>query len=426
MDVTLKREDFIMQYPPINLLRKEEVQGMWKGHAINLYVHLPFCIAKCGFCYYKSFVSRDIPTAYFSALMKELALYAEKYDLGNYTVNTIYLGGGTPTLMSKEQIDILFNWFHKHLKMSDRIEITCEARPGPESSKDKLRLLRERGVTRLSIGCQSLDETILKINGRNHKAGAFYQTYRDAREADILCINVDLMSGMINETEQTWIKTLTDLIRLKPDSIAVYKMQIYLNNRLYLSLREQKISTVSYDEEYRLYVMACDILKDNGYIMCDHFSFVSAEQYLHQHRLRVWDCEDMLGIGLSSHSCFNGYLFQNDANLEKYSSMIGDGLLPISRAYRMSPREKMIQKIVFGLKLTHINRKSFYDQFGVDVLQVDAFAEIFKALAADHLVEVHEDAIKTSFTGSLYADDIARKFYLPEHKEMMLGHVSWA
>jgi oxygen-independent coproporphyrinogen-3 oxidase len=247
-------------------------------------------------------------------------------------VRSIYFGGGTPTILSETQISNVMDLITKSFDIHNECEICFEVRPGKELTKEKLILLKELGVNRISIGCQSTDDNVLKINGRNLMNQEFLNSYQDITDVGFMVRNVDIMSGMVNQSFESWDNTIQDMIKLNPENIAIYKLEIYLNNQLYKRFRNGEISIISDDEEIRYIRHGIEQLLKAGYKMADNFTFVKDMSFDHIHRRRTWLGEDMLGVGLSAHSCFNDIIFQNEPNMQEYKQKTESGTLPIFRS----------------------------------------------------------------------------------------------
>ncbi len=424
MDFNLMREDFINQYPPSNFLNKKDVEYLWRREHFNLYVHIPYCYEKCEFCYYKSqrLGDNSVPDEYVDALIKEIEMISSLPQIQRKEASSVYFGGGTPTKMTVEQFKKVLNKIKKCFHLATDYELCVEARPGKETDEEKLMLLKEYGIKRLSLGVQSLNDEILKINGRNHDVDAFYKTFERARKCKIPSINTDIMSGMINETMDGWLDTLNKIIELYPENVAVYKLELYLNNVLYRRLRNKEIKLITDEQEAEQVRVGFKKLMDAGYIAVTNFSFTSDMKYNHVHRKKLWEGEDMLGIGASSHSCYDNFLFQNELNTQKYIERVNRGESPIDRAYFYDRRQKMIQRMVFGIKGMVFERKRFEREFGVDPIGV--FEKELKELEQKQFIEIYDDVIKTTYEGMIYADDIVRIFYLPDQKTAYLSHVN--
>ena len=397
---------------------------LWKKEHFNLYVHIPFCQEKCEFCYYRSTRLGDesVPDEYVNALLKEIEMISSLPQVQRKVASSVYFGGGTPTKLSVEQFKKVLDKIQSCFNLDEDYELCVEARPGEETSEEKLLMLKEYGIKRLSLGVQSLNDDILKINGRNHTVDAFYEVFERARKCKIPSINTDLMSGLVNETMEGWLDTLDKMIKLHPENIAVYKLELYLNNVLYRRLRSKEITLISDEEEAEHVRVGFKKLMDAGYLAVTNFSFASDMKYNHVHRKKLWEGEDMLGIGASSHSCYDNFLFQNVLKTEEYIERVNKGESPITRAYYYDKRQKMIQRMVFGIKGMIFERKRFEREFGVDPMLV--FGEELKELEQKGFIEIYDDMFKTTFEGMIYADDIVRIFYLPEQKKAYLSHVN--
>lgn len=419
----LKRESFLTQYPPLNVMDKKDIIHVWEKEYFHLYVHIPFCVRKCDFCYYKSFEMKNATFVeeYFDTLKKEIKLYSNITQVQSKQVRSIYFGGGTPTILTETQISTIMDLIIKNFDIHNECEICFEVRPGKELTKEKLILLKELGVNRISIGCQSTDDSVLKANGRNLVNRDFLKSYNDINTVGFAIKNIDIMSGMVNQTFDSWNNTIRDIINLNPENISIYKLEIYLNNQLYKKFRDDEISIISDDEEIKYIRYGIEQLLTADYIMTDNFTFVKDLKFDHVHRRRTWLGEDMLGVGISAHSCFNDIIFQNEPDIEAYRQKINTGTLPIFRAHASTKNEVIRQRIIFGIKNLHINRKIFYNEFGIDC--VEMFKDEFKYLESMKFIKISSEYIETTLEGLIFADDIVRIFFLPEHQNKMLAHV---
>ncbi len=421
-DIKLTREDFISQYPPLNFLDKEEVRKMWKKDEIHLYFHIPYCVHKCDFCYYKSYTigRNEIPGEYVDSLKREIQLYSAMPEMQTKIVKSMYFGGGTPILLDEKQIESILTCIKSSFKLADEYELCFEARPGPWTSDEKLNLLKSLGLNRLSIGCQSLDNEVLKVNGRYHIDSVFYKTYERVKKAGIFSVNIDLMSGMVNQSLESFLNTVDKVAELKPENITIYKMEVYLNSILYRKLRKGEITLISDEDEAEYVRQGYKIFLDNGYEMSDSFSFMLSPEYYHVQRYHTWKGADLLGMGVSSHSCCNGFVFQNELELADYLDSIKLNKLPVQRAHKMSTREKMIQRVLFGIRKLKLSRSEFIDEFGIDMMYV--FKDELNYLSENGFIIIHPEYIETTYEGAIFSDDIVRIFYLPSHQEMMIAH----
>ncbi|MDR0305481.1 MAG: coproporphyrinogen III oxidase family protein [Chitinispirillales bacterium] len=424
MELTLAREDFINQYPPSNFLSKKDLQSLWSPEGFNLYVHIPYCHKKCEFCYYKAVEIGDepVPDEYVQALLREMELYSGNPFIRSKKTSAVYFGGGTPTKLTGSQINKLMAKVKECFNLASDYELCFEARPGLETDEEKLRLLREHNLRRLSLGLQSMDDEVLSVNGRNHSVSDFTKAFELAKKVKIPSINIDIMSGMAGQSLDSWMDTVEKVIELHPENITIYKLEAYLNIIMFKKLRSKDIKLISNEEEADYVKQGFKTILHSGYLAVTNFSFSINEAHNHVHRKMVWAGEDLLGIGASARSCINDVLFQNEINIEHYTKRIlKDGELPIMRAYDFSPREAMIQRIVFGLKSMNYETQPFYDEFGVDVMTI--FGNELRRLQEMRFVQITDTHIMLTFEGMVYADDIVRLFYLPHQQKSHMSHV---
>lgn len=414
----LTREDFINQYPPLTLMNGKELESLKMPSKKHLYVHIPFCVKRCQFCYYKTYetLSMQLPDTYIEALIQEIQMI----DASHTVLNSMYWGGGTPTLMSEKQIVMLMEAIKEKFCFADNAEFCCEMRPGPELTKEKLQLLKDYGLQRASLGCQSLNDVVLQKNGRNHSKRAFLRAYELVKEMHYRCINVDMMTGMLGDNLVLFMDSMRQLAQLHPENITIYKMQLYYNSQLYRRLRKEQLSLLTDQEEYHLAETAYQYLLESGYVLADNFSFKTKEEYEHIHRTRTWLGEDMIGVGLSAHSCVGRVIYQNESDIERYYGKIAAQKLPVYRAYRFSIYEQMIRHFIFGVKRCHYQFDSFYEAFGCDVR--DIFHKQLNFLVENNFVNVENDIMVTTLTGALYADDIVRSIFPNGQDKALMGH----
>lgn len=426
MTITLDRMEFINQYPPFALMKPSPVETLFTGRPAHLYVHLPFCKHKCGYCFFKSFENHDRPyvDGYLSALKAEIDIYCEMPAVRTRTFKSLYFGGGTPTLLQEDQLEDIVRYIQDRFSFAPGYELCVEANPDTQSLSDsKLRLLKELGVRRLSFGVQSFNDDILRLNDRVNTTAAFHERYSAARAHGFDVVNIDIMSGLYGETRENWDATIDTLLRIRPDSIAFYKLELYFNTKLYKQVRrkDETVPLITNDEEIELISKAYERLQDEGgYSVSNCFILISAPDKEHVHRKGVWNGEEMLGLGLSAHSCFNGHLYQNTLSMQEYREILAKGDLPIRRAHRCTVEDEISTAMVYGIKNLRIDRAAFMERFGVDA--VDIHRNKIELLVAKGLLSVDDDTIAVPRSHYIFADDIARQFFLPKYNNMMLAH----
>src|SRR6266567_4604821 len=239
---------FVSNYPPFSFWKPEFVpevmaalerppgtdHGSRIADPLGLYVHTPFCRKRCHFCYFKVYTDKDSSAikAYIDAVLKELSLYAARPFIGGRKPNFIYFGGGTPSYLSVDQLKHLTNGMKSLLPWDDAEEVTFECEPGTLTDH-KLRAIRDMGVSRLSLGVENFDDRVLEINGRAHHSKEIARAYAFARAIGFPQINIDLIAGMVEETEANWRQNVRKTIEFSPDSVTIYQMEIPFNTGIY-------------------------------------------------------------------------------------------------------------------------------------------------------------------------------------------------
>src|SRR5262249_22391563 len=229
---------FVSNYPPFSQWKPEHVpyalealgQPPRTEDPLGLYLHIPFCRKRCKFCYFKVYTDKNASEIerYLDALITENELYSRTHAFQGRQLRFAYFGGGTPSYISEKQLDYLIEGLNRHVSWAGAEEVTFECEPGT-IRKPKLETLKQIGVTRVSLGIEHFDDQILEANGRAHLSPEIYQAYAWAREVDFPQINVDLIAGMMGETEEKWRETVRRTIELDPDSVTIYQMELPYN-----------------------------------------------------------------------------------------------------------------------------------------------------------------------------------------------------
>ena len=280
---------------------------------LGIYIHIPFCKSKCGYCDFCSHAPQDGETdRYLNALMLHMQDLAEAAK--DYAVDTVFIGGGTPTLLSKKQMKTLLACVRDSFSIEKGAEFTVEANPGTVD-KAYLRALVSMGVNRISFGLQSADDRELAALGRIHTCSEFLESYTAARAAGFRNINVDLMYGIPYQTEESFRKTLAFVKDLAPEHISVYGLKIEEGTPFYA--KRDRLPLPDEETEYKMYRMADAELSAAGY---KHYeiSNYARQGFESRHNKRYWLDEKYLGFGVAAHSYFNGQRYAYTEDMEKY------------------------------------------------------------------------------------------------------------
>jgi oxygen-independent coproporphyrinogen-3 oxidase len=372
---------FVSNYPPFSFWTPEHVGELSSrlerppqlGTPLGIYLHIPFCRKRCHFCYFKVYTDKDSTAirAYIEGALKELRIYGGKPLLQGRKPNFVYFGGGTPSYLSVEQLRHLTDGMKEVLPWDQVEEVTFECEPGTLTDH-KLKAIREMGVTRLSLGVENFNDHILEINGRAHHSKEIARAYAFARELGFPQVNIDLIAGMVEETEGNWRECVSKTIELQPDSVTIYQMEIPFNTTIYRQMKtEGKLvaPVADWDTKRQWVAYAFGELERAGYTVGSAYTAVknkATTRFLYRDRL--WAGADLLGLGVASFGHLGGIHYQNQHEFEPYMHALTDGKLPVYRALTPTDDERLIREFVLQLKLGRTSRAYFNDKFQVDVL----------------------------------------------------------
>ena len=417
---------FVSNYPPFSFWTPENVHQAHEAidtppdpdAPLGMYVHIPFCRRRCHFCYFKVYTDRNAKAiqAYLDAVLKELARYTERAFVGGRKPQFIYFGGGTPSFLSAKQLTHLTDGMKELLPWDGVEEVTFECEPGTLNEK-KLQAIRDMSVTRLSLGVENFDDEILKTNNRAHQSKQVYKAYEWARNVGFPQINIDLIAGMLEETEQNWMDVVQEAIRLAPDCVTVYQMEIPFNTTIYKQMREEGKLTApvaDWDTKRRWAKHAFEELEKAGYQVSSGYTAVKGEaarQTRFTYRDSLWTGADLLALGVSSFGHINHTHYQNEKNIDTYVERVEAGELPINRALRINEEEAMLRQFVLQMKIGRVRLEYFRERFGVDLVQ--RFPMQISRYQEEGFLSVEDDQIVLDRDALLQVDTMLYEF-LPQ------------
>ena len=386
---------------------------------LGLYVHIPFCRKRCRFCYFKVYTERNASEVadYVGALGRELALHAGRAAFVGRKPSFVYFGGGTPSYLSTEQLGRLGEALQRHLPWDAVEEVTFECEPGT-ITEGKLRALRAMGVTRLSLGVESFDDRVLEENGRAHLSRQVYLAFAAARAAGLPQINLDLIDGLLGDSEESWDRSVEETIALGPESITIYQMELPRNALLSRELGASGLSeapVADWPTKRARLARAFSAMEARGYRVFDGYTAVKVDGEIgFRYRERLWRGADLLGIGVSAFSHVGGVHFQNEKEIEHYLALIADGVAPIRRGLALSDDERLVREVILQLKLGGLRPSYFQRKFGVELRE--RFAIPLGALEAGGMLVAGPDALTLTRDALLRVDALLPAFYRPEHR----------
>lgn len=419
---------FVANYPPFPSWSERDVPAALAaidapprpGVPLGAYVHVPFCRQRCRFCYYK--VYTEAPGSevrdYVEGVLAEARLYADRAVVGGRALSYLYVGGGTPSYLSSEQIRVLLGGLRATLPWAPGAELTFECEPGTVRAP-KVEALVEAGVTRVSLGVESWDEGVLSLNGRAHEAKHIEPAFRLCRVAGVPQINLDLLAGLIGETDASWAMAVERTLALRPDSVTIYQLEIPANTAIYRALQGLEDlggPVADVPTRRRWATEAFERLQAAGYTMTSGYTAVLGDPTgKFVYRDALWRGADMIPLGVSSFGTLSGVHVQNDKHREGWRAAVAEGRLPLQRACATTADERLVRELVLRLKLGRVDPRELSQKHGVDVLT--RFAAQLASLVDEGLATVAPDAITLSWPALMQVDRLLPRFFHDAHRD---------
>ncbi len=420
---------FVANYPPFSVWNPDSVANDARpalasppvpGVPLGVYLHIPFCRKRCHFCYFRVYTDRNAKEveSYLDRIGREWELYASRPAIAGRPVHFVYFGGGTPSFLSTAQLTRLVERLTTVTPWSGAEEITFECEPGT-LTEAKLAAIRDMGVTRLSLGVENFDDRILEINGRAHRSPEIRRAYSFARSLGFPQINIDLIAGMLGETDANWRACIARTLALDPDSVTIYQMELPYNTTISSDILKgtgQFADAVATWATKRRWVdEAFAELERAGYHIGSAYTAVknpATTKFIYRDRL--WEGADLVGLGVASFGHVNGVHVQNFDTWEKYTEAIEHDEIPLGRAYRPTTEERLIREFVLQLKRGRVSPGYFAAKYGVNTL--DRFSEGLASLrSSGYLARADQESIALTRAGLLRVDVLLPRFFLPQH-----------
>ncbi len=334
---------------------------------ISLYIHIPFCAQKCLYCDFPSFARKDhLRKAYIEALNKEIISLREKHN--NLEINTIFIGGGTPSVLEADELECLLKEVAK-LNMAKDVEYSMECNPG-NLTEEKLEVMKKYGVNRISMGLQAKQDNLLKGLGRIHNYKTFKENFLLAKKVGFNNINVDLMFGLPNQRLNEWEETLREIISLEPAHISAYSLIIEEGTAFYNLYENDKLKLPTEEEERKMYHLAKKILEENGFNQYEISNYAKEGKEC-RHNLAYWNMDNWIGVGSAAASYIDGKRIKNISSVEEYINSIKDKGEAIEEIINNSKNDNMEEFMFMGLrKINGIDENEFKNRFSMNINNV--------------------------------------------------------
>ena len=382
-----------------------------KKRNLELYLHIPFCVRKCNYCDFFSASGTPKEQAdYVSAMIQEIQSYQELS--GEYEVQTIFLGGGTPSLLTPEQIEKIFTTIYHIFSVNENAEITMEMNPGTVAI-EKLRAMKAAGVNRLSIGLQSAQNEELKMLGRIHTYEEFLETWRLTEQAGFKNRNIDLMSALPGQTMESYEDTLSKVLALEPEHISAYSLILEEGTVFYDWYEKGKLDRGAWklpseEEEYAMGELTIQRLAEAGMHRYEISNYAKPGKEC-RHNLGYWDRVEYLGIGAGSSSLIKGERFDHIRDRKVYIEKIRNGESILIDREILSVESQMEEFMYLGLrKIEGVSRTDFQNYFGKNV--DDVYGKILDKLEEEQLLEFSGDRIRLTHRGMDVSNCVLAEF----------------
>ncbi len=418
---------FISNYPPFSQWSTDqcgEVRTAFESPPadvpLGLYLHLPFCRKRCKFCYFKVFTdknSHDVER-YLAALSSEIGLVSKLPVMGDRPFRFVYFGGGTPSFLSPKQLTRLVDRLRANISWDKAEEVTFECEPGT-LSEVKVNTLRELGVTRISLGVEHFDDTILRENGRAHESAEIYKAWPWIQAAGFYNTNIDLIAGMVGDIDSTWRDTVRRAIDLAPDSVTIYQMELPFNTVYSQDILGKQIQTPVADwPTKREWVnFAFDKFQQAGYVVSSAYTMVKDPNRVNfSYRDNLWQGSDMLATGIASFGHVSGVHYQNLPEWEDYCGALENGKLPLGRGLKTTAHQRLVRELILLIKQGDLEADYFQKKFGVDILE--EWRPVWDEYQQAGYVVVEDKRVMLTRQGLLRIDALLPPFFEPEHRDV--------
>ena len=419
---------FISNYPPFSQWKSDYVPQAIQAldsapedtanTPLGLYIHIPFCRKRCKFCYFRVYTNQNAKAIedYVKALIQELELISQRSAIGNRELLFVYFGGGTPSYLSSKQLRSLRDRMSEFITWDRAKEVTFECEPGT-LSMEKLETLRDIGITRISLGVENFDDKILEENGRAHLSPEVMRAYEWIREVGFPQVNIDLIAGMVGETDENWHRCIDRAIEMQPDNITIYQMELPFNTVYSKEMREHGAQSpvADWPTKRRWVSEAMDRLMAQGYHVSSGNELVkNPERDQFVYRDNVWRGCDLIATGVSSFGHFQGVHYQNLDQIEDYMETVNRGELPINRALKPTRHQLLIREMVLLMKEGHVSLGRLNQKYGVSVQH--EFASAFRNQQAAGYLTVEGDTLTLTRKGLLQVDSLLPEYFEQQHR----------
>lgn len=368
------------------------------GEHPGLYLHVPFCRSKCGYCDFYSVASAAAIPTWLEAIAGEMLLYRGRFP----AFDSLYLGGGTPTILGARQLAALMAQLRRHFTFAHDAEITIEANPD-DIAPDKLKVLRDLGINRLSLGIQSVDDRDLAYLGRSHRAGQALKALDEIRASGFPGVGVDLIYGLEGQSLPSWQRTLEQVLVFRPEHLSCYQLTFAKSTPLGKQQAAGRVHPISEQWQRAFFLFTSRYLRKHGYHHYEVSNFAQSRETRCRHNLKYWNHVPTLGLGPSAHSFQAGSRWWNVRSIKRYCGLLESGQAPVEASETLSADQLALEALALGLRTS--------DGAALHAVGDDLQGrKVLEALQRARLVTVANGRIQPTRRGFLVADSLPLMF----------------
>ncbi len=367
----------------------------------GLYIHIPFCVRKCQYCDFYSVTSISVIPDFLRALNKEMEMYANRFE----AFDTLYIGGGTPSLLNSKQLRDILTRVHKNFDLTADPEITVETNPA-DLDRSLLESMRRMGINRINIGVQSLDDKVLAFLGRRHSAKQAISAIEASRKAGFENIGLDLIYGVPGQDMGSWLDTWKQTVAFLPEHLSCYQLTLEAKTPLGIRYQAGEFLMPGEELEYEFFVKTSEFLEASGHIHYEVSNFARGMKYASRHNQKYWDHSPYLGLGPSAHSFQDNRRWWNHRSVDQYISAINAGNLPVEETEFLTMEQMRLEALYLGLRTKKgVNFEEYKNRYQYDLFTEKK--EMIDKLRKEGLISIQDGRLSPTQAGLAVADRLA-------------------
>ncbi len=368
----------------------------------GLYIHIPFCARKCLYCDFYSSTSVSAIPSFLDALFKEMAMYRNHFNF----FDTVYIGGGTPSLLSPQQVEHILTNIRKNFDLKPNTEITIEINPA-DLNQSYLESIGEAGINRINIGVQSFDEKVLNFLGRRHSVRQALSAMEASRKAGFHNIGLDLIYSVPGQAIDSWLDTLKQAVAFSPEHLSCYQLTLETATPLGKRCQAGEFSIPGEELQYEFFMKTSQFLEDAGYLHYEVSNFARGTELASRHNQKYWDHSPYLGLGPAAHSFRDNRRWWNHRSVDQYITAINGRKFPVEETEILTMEQLRLEALYLGLR----TRKGLYVEDFKNQYHCDLFTEkkkMLDKLQEEGLISIQDGHLYPTPTGFAVADSLSQ------------------